>query len=446
MNRIKHFLIAALAILTTLWLAAEPNGLPPTYFAFRASAMQVSGAIAIAVMSLAVLLALRPRSVEPWFNGLDKMYRLHKWLGITALATSVVHWWLGQGTKWMTRWGWLERPPRGPRPPAPPDQSWIEAGFNAQRHLAESVGEWTFYAAALLMVLALIQRFPYRWFAKTHTVLAALYLALVFHAVVLVKFGYWSQPLGWLLAALMAGGCVAAVRVLLGRVGARCKVQGSVLSATVYPAVQALETVVTVPTGWPGHIAGQFAFVTFDPQEGAHPYTIASAWDAGTRQLTFVTKALGDHTRQLPALVRPGTAVTIEGPYGRFDFDDAQPRQIWVGAGIGITPFIARMQQLAASGAGGVQIDLFHPTAQRDPAALARLEADARAAGIRLHVLADARDGRLDGARIRRTVPGWQDASLWFCGPAAFGRSLRADMCAHGLPGAAFHQELFQMR
>jgi predicted ferric reductase len=41
--------------------------------------------------------------------------------------------------------------------------------------------------------------------------------------------------------------------------------------------------------------------------------------------------------------------VTVEGPYDRFDFEDGKRRQIWVGAGIGITPFIVRMKQLAGA-------------------------------------------------------------------------------------------------
>jgi ferredoxin-NADP reductase len=43
-------------------------------------------------------------------------------------------------------------------------------------------------------------------------------------------------------------------------------------------------------------------------------------------------------------------------------------------------------------------------------------------------------------------VPGWKDASVWFCGPTAFGRALRADLLAQGLEPEAFHQELFEMR
>ncbi|MDE2406342.1 MAG: hypothetical protein KGL91_00600 [Xanthomonadaceae bacterium] len=66
---------------------------------------------------------------------------------------------------------------------------------------------------------------------------------------------------------------------------------------------------------------------------------------------------------------------------------------------------------------------------------------------MRLHVLWDARDGRLTGDRIREAVPAWQQASIWFCGPAGFGAALRKDFSAAGLPVARrFHQELFALR
>ena len=443
--RVKQSFIAALVLLSALWLLAEPQlPQPLTYFSFRATFMQYSGVIAIGVMSLSMLLALRPKWLEPHLDGLDKMYRLHKWLGITALVVSVLHWWLGQGTKWMTGWGWLVRPVRGPRP-AGVDKGLIEGLLGSQRGLAETVGEWAFYAAALLLVLALVKRFPYRLFAKTHIGLAVIYLALVFHSVVLVKFAYWGQPVGWVLAPLMAAGSVAAVLILLGRVGAKRRVPGTISALVHYPGLDVLESRVTLADGWPGHAAGQFAFVTSDTKEGAHPYTIASAWDPQTRQITFITKALGDHTRRLPEYLTVGMPVTVEGPYGRFDFEDGKRRQIWVGAGIGITPFIARMKQLAGT-PGAAQIDLFHPTAVSDPVALEKLTADAAAAGVRLHVLVDAEHGRLDGTRIRAVVPDWREASLWFCGPVGFGQALMSDFSARGLPRTAFHQELFHMR
>jgi predicted ferric reductase len=445
MNRIKTTYLICLVPLLALLLAADRSWPQPfAYGAFRTLGMQYSGIIATAAMSIVMLLALRPRILEPYLDGLDKMYRLHKWLGITALVVSVAHWWLGQGTKWMTGWGWLTRGPRGPRP----DHSQLGAleGWMAQQHgLAESVGDWAFYAVTILLVLALVKRFPYHLFAKTHTWLAALYLLLAFHSVVLTKFEYWSQPLGWVLAVLIGCGSAAAVLVLAGRVGAGRKTAGTVESVVHYPGLDVLETRIATRPGWPGHAAGQFAFVTSDRREGAHPFTIASAWDARDGHITFITKSLGDYTGRLRHELTVGAEVTVEGPYGCFDFEDGRSRQIWIGAGIGITPFLARMQQLARSGPT-MAIDLFHPTAVHEEAAIEKLKTDAAAAGVALHLLADAKDGRLDGGRIRAAVPDWANASIWFCGPPRFGETLRADFVAHGLPAQRFHQEMFEMR
>jgi predicted ferric reductase len=135
----------------------------------------------------------------------------------------------------------------------------------------------------------------------------------------------------------------------------------------------------------------------------------------------------------------------VEGPYGTFTFKGTQPRQIWVGAGIGITPFIARLQQLAPQ-PDGKTIDLFHPTAQVDEVAFARLRAAAAAAHVQLHLMVDAVDGRLTAARLCAAVPEWRQADVWFCGPAAFGQTLRRDLLALGLQPRDFHQELFELR
>jgi predicted ferric reductase len=444
MKPIKTALLAILLLPAILWLAADtlvPS--PFTYFSFRTVFTQFTGIVGMTLMSVAMLLALRPKWLEPHLDGLDKMYRLHKWLGISALIVGVLHWWWAKGTKWMVGWGWLVKPAK--KGGGSDHLGMIEAWLRSQRGFAESIGEWAFYAAVALIVLALVKRFPYHWFTKTHKWLALSYLVLVYHAIVLTKVEYWSQPIGWLLAVLLLGGSVAALAVLAGRVGSRRKVRGSIAALADYPALRVLETTIALEEGWPGHSAGQFAFVTSDEKEGAHPYTIASSWNPEERRLTFITKALGDHTGRLRERLRVGMPVTVEGPYGCFDFADAQPRQIWIGAGIGITPFVARMKQRAAA-PDGKMIDLFHPTAEFDQTAIDRLAADAAAADVRMHLLVSPRDGRLNGERIRAAVPDWQSASIWFCGPPGFGQSLRADFLAHGLPPDRFHQELFQMR
>jgi predicted ferric reductase len=449
-QRLKRALWATLAVPLLLWLIADSSVYQvSTFFGLRDPMVQLTGILAITCMSAAMILALRPRWPEAWFGGLDKMYRLHKWLGIAALILSIVHWLWSKGPKWAVVWGLLERPERGARPPiANP----VEAAFASLRGAAEGLGEWAFYAAVLLIALALVTRFPYRLFFKTHRLLALVYLVLAFHTVVLIRFSYWTSPVTWLTVALLVAGIWAAGLVLMRRVGAGQKVDGTIVALHYYPGVKALETEIAVPQGWPGHKAGQFAFATSDAAEGAHPYTIASPWRDDDRRITFITKELGDHTSRLREKLSVGQAVQVEGPYGCFTFDDGHARQIWIGGGIGITPFIGRMKQLAAQKDAPDRpaqqaVDMFHATADVDEEALGRLAADAHDADVALHVLVDARDGQLSGERIRAAVPQWQEASIWFCGPAGFGDALRRDFAAHGFPvERRFHQELFAMR
>ena len=457
MQNIQRAFWASLIALTLLWVVAEPHfHEATTVFAWRATMSQYTGLIAMGSMSVAMLLALRPRRPERWLGGLDKMYRLHKWLGINALIFSILHWLWVNAPKWAVGWGLLERPARagagGGQGQARFDST-LEAWLRTQRHLAEGMGEWAFYAAVVLIALALIRYFPYHWFYKSHRLLAIAYLALVFHSVVLMKLAYWRAPIGWLTAVLLVAGTAAAVVVLLRRVGAGQKVRARIAALRYYADVDALEITADIPD-WPGHKPGQFVFATFDRSEGAHPYTIASAWNPERPQLKGIIKGLGDHTRRLHEQLRVGQSLQVEGPYGCFTFDDGSERQIWVGAGIGITPFISRLDYMSLQAGGGnssqppgQRIDLFHSTAGVDHDALAHLAADASAADVRLHVFIDAQHGRLTGQHVRDEVPDWREASIWFCGPAGFADALRRDFAAHGFPvQRRFHHELFQMR
>jgi hypothetical protein len=49
------------------------------------------GAAAVVAMAQTLILAARPPLVEPLFGGLDRMYRVHKWLGISAMVLMILH-------------------------------------------------------------------------------------------------------------------------------------------------------------------------------------------------------------------------------------------------------------------------------------------------------------------------------------------------------------------
>jgi predicted ferric reductase len=433
---------AILLFLMLLWLASMPfSGLAFAVFALRPSFLQGTGLLTIGLMSVAMVLATRPAWFEPWLGGLDRMYRLHKWLGISALVLAVAHWSWVEVPKWLVEAGVLVKPARVPLAvPANP----MLREFHALRGLAEDVGEWAFYAVVLLIALALLKRFPYHRFFQTHRLLSVAYLALVFHSVVLMQDSNWMAPIGWVTALLLFAGTVAAIMVLSGVVGRDRQAVAVVDTVTLHAAQAVLAVTVRLKSRWRGHQAGQFAFVRFDAGEGAHPFTITSPW-TGDGRLEFLIKDLGDYTKTLPARLLPGALLRVEGPYGAFDFEGSRRRQIWVSGGIGITPFLARLNQLALR-PDGKAIDLFHSTTTRDEAAFARLRAAADAAGASLHLVVDAADGRMTAERLCATIPAWREADFWFCGPAGFGHSLRRDLLARGLAARDFHQELFDLR
>lgn len=331
MNALRLFLAAYLGLLTLLWLLAD-NLFAAGYafFDLRRAVVNGTGILAIGAMSLGLLLAARPAWVDARLGGLDKGYRLHKWLGIAALLLSVLHWAWVQVPKWMVGWGWLEKPARKA---AGSEPSALAAFFNGQRGLAESLGEWAFYAALLLIALALYRRFPYRHFFKTHRLLAPVYLVLAYHSLILMKHDYWSAAVGPLVALLIAAGSGAALLSLGGRIGARRKAIGTVEAIELHPDNHVLGVDVRLHDRWPGHAAGQFAFVTFDRAEGPHPFTISSAWQ-GDGRLRFNIKGLGDYTARLPHSLQVGDAVCVEGPYGRFDFAPQERAQAWIAGGI----------------------------------------------------------------------------------------------------------------
>jgi predicted ferric reductase len=332
---------------------------------------------------------------------------------------------------------------QGARPPAQAASA-IVTTLRSLKPAAEAIGEWTFYAVVLLIALALVKRFPYRWFQKTHRLLAIALGLFVFHAVVLMKITYWTLPVGPVMALLWLAALVASVIVLARRVGAGRRASAEVIAVEALPESESVAVTVRVDARWKGHAAGQFAFVSFASAPEPHPFTMASAWSE-SRELRFVIKALGDHTKATVARVKAGDRATIEGPYGRFNFASEKPRQLWIAGGIGVTPFLARLKALASEKQARA-IDLFFCAKAADRSLLDELRSGAEAAGVRLHVLIEPKDGRLDAERIAATVPEWKQGDLWFCGPEAFGASLRKALTKRGLASDDFHSELFAMR
>ncbi len=170
---------------------------------------------------------------------------------------------------------------------------------------------------------------------------------------------------------LLAGGTVSALPCVLSRqVGKRRRVAGHHRGAAPFPRHAGAGD---HRSGWrrlarPQERAVRLRHVRSERRAPPLHHRLGLGRD--NPRIMFITKALGDYTDFLPERSQVGHKVTVEGPYGGFTFDDGAKRQIWIGGGIGITPFIARMKQLARrSGRSG-----HRPVPQHDRTGTRRAE------------------------------------------------------------------------
>lgn len=439
----KRPLILLALIPLTLWgLFALPEILSsnPTFWDWRRILTVLSGLLALWWMSAGMVLATRPVWLEQRFGGLDKLYRLHKYLGIGSGTLVLTHWMIEWLPKKLAKLGWIPPRPRGPKGM----QDWWLS-------LAKDVGEWAGYILLALVVIALVRRIPYRYFRLVHKAFGAVFLAVVFHGLMMLPDSFWGQPLGWLTAAMALAGIIPALLSLSNRIG-RQRQFPAVVERILRHDSQVLELVCRPQATWPGHRAGQFLFADFGQKaEGAHPFTIASDWNPRQGTLTLAIKALGDFTATLASRLQVGSLLRLEGPYGNFDFlakkavdrNNPPENQVWIAGGIGVTPFLARLGTQAANGQAPGETDFFYctPTASNYPEHLA---ARCQAAGVHLHRRLTDRDGPLSTAEIAACIK--SNTSVWFCGPAAWGDALAKALHEQGLPRSAFHREAFEFR
>lgn len=435
----KRFLLPLTVVIVALWAFLQPVGIltfSDPFFPLRTAYTALTGALALGWMGFCMLLALRPSWLEQRLGGLDKLYYVHKWTGIAAVLMVAVHWLLILSPRTLMSWGWIEAVVRQKRQHG--------GGFSLVGQ-AKEMGEWAALGMIVLGIVSLLRFVPYGGFRKLHKGFPAIFLLGAYHSVLMLwKDKLLATPFGIVLTAICVAGCVIALISLRGMIGSSRSHGGRIVRATVNES-GVLELGIAPEAGWPGHTAGQFALLTLDRDEGPHPFSIVSEWKPGA-ELGFAIKPLGDYTRALPGRVKVGDAVSIEGPYGRFDFGDVAEDQVWVAGGVGVAPFMARLEMLAEKGGANGKVHLFYSGRNaRDVAYPAGLAELCGKAGVQLHRRVSSRDGRFSAADIGQCVS--QTGSVWFCGPTRWGKKLQAALKRDfGLDARRFHRELFEFR
>ncbi|MFF3913656.1 ferric reductase-like transmembrane domain-containing protein [Streptomyces sp. NPDC001852] len=171
------------------------------------------------------------------------------------------------------------------------------------------------------------------------------------------------------------------------------------------------------------------------------PYSLSAPPRPDLMRITV--KALGDHSAAV-ALLRPGTRVWAEGPYGAMTADRATSHHsLLIAAGVGITPLRALFETLP----GEVTL-LYRARSAEDLALGGELEAIARWRGARvLYALNGPRGERpaITADSLRATFPGLAGHDVYICGPHGFAQDVYRALRAAGVPDRRIHHESFEL-
>ncbi|MFZ3406141.1 ferric reductase-like transmembrane domain-containing protein [Vibrio chagasii] len=443
MKTVRNIIWAMIATMSAFWFAMEPQLFASSdVFEWRSAMIQYSGILSLMLMSITMVLAMRLPMVENWLKGMDKAYRVHKWLGIGGVALGVTHWLWYQIPKSLVTFGILAKPVRhdgsGPQTVLNGWEMWV----NELRDIAQSIGEWGFYLLLVLLVASLWAAVKYKPFKLSHRLMSVAYLFIAFHSVILLKRAYWGEPIYYLTVAFALVGSIAAIYSLLGLVGRRNRHSATIASTRYFPQAEVMDLVLMPDASWQGHKAGQFAYLRFG-NEDPHPFTIVSGSEDS--ELRFLIKELGDFTNGLYERVKAGDTVRVEGPYGRLEFDLSKP-QIWVAGGVGIASFFATLEALKSE-PDHPRIELFYCTRGIDDHLVDELLGLAHEVGVKLNVIDTLHSPKLNAGLIANQCGDLNDYELYFCGPELFSTSLKKELDAYQFDiEQHYHEELFVMR
>ncbi|MET7451604.1 ferredoxin reductase family protein [Streptomyces sp. NPDC005574] len=417
--------VTVLAVdLGLIWNEGRPNGVDGVYFLG-----DLAGLLAVYMMTLSLVLATRVRWLEPWFGGLDRMYLWHKRYSLWAVALITFH---IVSTQW--------------------DGGRVDPGESKEVATGLALGVISAVALALLVLISLpkvgaIIRLPYERWLFIHRFIGVMVGTSVLHGWLLDPVLASSGPADSAYPVIATVGLIAYVYAELVR-----RRQEPSAHYTIRRVSRPGEDIVDVtlhPVGGttPLPIAGgQFVYLKVggDHAWHEHPFSVAGVDDEGAVRLTI--RALGDATRDLHADLLTGTPATLSGPYGMFDHTLGGPRQIWIGAGIGIAPFLGWLDRTDAP---LPRTDLFYCTSSPDRAPfLSELSAAAESIpALRLHPVFSSADGRLTAARVLREVgPIGPDVHVFLCGPDQMLSTLTRDLRRSGLSRDHLHTEHFTFR
>lgn len=194
---------------------------------------------------------------------------------------------------------------------------------------------------------------------------------------------------------------------------------------------------------WIAPKAGQFfQFRFFGAQRWweSHPYSVSRAFD--NRSLRVTIKNLGDASSQAK-LIRVGSRVMVEGPYGTFTAENrTSDRVLMIAGGVGVTPIRALLEELPHD----AKVDVFIRTRAHDQALL-RDEMEALAAHRPLtsvrYLVGSRHEFPINARTLTQAIPDFARRDVYVCGPQSLVDAVLEACEAINMPKRQIHTEDF---
>lgn len=311
------FIILIMSGSAFLWYFATP--IEPIHAVNRLS--HIIGGMAITGFFLVFFLATRIKIFERWFHGLENVYLYHKYLAIFSLVLVIIH---GQLQGLVPRSDKVER-----------------TSFSEFAKELGSIGQYGFI---VLILIALLAKFlKYEHWRIFHRLLLIPYTFGIYHAYFSSRYDLLQPtPVGIFTVITAIIGFMSALYMLTMYQDMFFKYNGNITGIKkLGPNVIELELTLdkTLP-----YRHGQFIFIKIlqdGIEKAPHPFSISRGDE---KKAIISMKVLGDFTKKVYDSVQLNTPVTLDGPYGHFNFENASQQQVWIAGGIGITPFLSYLQ------------------------------------------------------------------------------------------------------
>lgn len=339
------------ALNATLWVLFIPTVLyglsltwvtvPPTLKGGIREIQFFTGALSYALAAILIITAARPKWLER-FILLDKYYLFHKLVGLSAVILVGVHFFAKDVGRLILPYIMDLQATSGVK------RAGAASGMSL-RQLAEVSGLYLTYLATVLIVLTFIKALPYRYWQKTHRLFPLIFLALIFHAVVLTEKSQYLNLLTWWYLALMLIALPYALKEIAGRSGSTQN------KLALVQAKQRGKYYLKLQLKVPPQLAIPGKFILLKLPHGietAHPYTIATAKGD---LITLYIRASGHFASRLQNL-SVGDSVYVEGPYGKSALSlptTAAANILWVCQGSGLAQLPSALDKLSQAHAQG---------------------------------------------------------------------------------------------